>query len=226
MQLWGETRARTFWLWGLWIRDLELPIRLNVSPVFNSGELAALAANRIRLTFDRLCEVFFWLCLPCAGLPSKRTRTTGWRRWWSGTSLDFTKNQRWVDFTKFPPRCNQSLFFFFFNSTSFFTGCPPQGLKKPYNPIIGETFRCMWLHQKTNSKTFYIAEQVTAALAWVWKAFLSLTHTHKHCTYFALWSLPFSPGVASSSSVGTVRQQQERWLLSQWQHPCQIQVLR
>ena len=39
----------------------------------------------------------------------------------------------------------------------------PQGLKKPYNPIIGETFRCMWLHQKTNSKTFYIAEQVTAA---------------------------------------------------------------
>ncbi|XP_043963578.1 oxysterol-binding protein-related protein 8 isoform X1 [Gambusia affinis] len=37
----------------------------------------------------------------------------------------------------------------------------PQGLKKPYNPIIGETYRCMWLHQKTNSKTFYIAEQVS-----------------------------------------------------------------
>uniref|UniRef100_A0A3Q0RSI2 Oxysterol-binding protein n=1 Tax=Amphilophus citrinellus TaxID=61819 RepID=A0A3Q0RSI2_AMPCI len=37
----------------------------------------------------------------------------------------------------------------------------PKGLKKPYNPIIGETFRCMWLHQKTNSKTFYIAEQVS-----------------------------------------------------------------
>lgn len=36
----------------------------------------------------------------------------------------------------------------------------PQGLKKPYNPIIGETYRCMWLHHKTNSKTFYIAEQV------------------------------------------------------------------
>uniref|UniRef100_A0A8C4ZGT1 Oxysterol-binding protein n=1 Tax=Gadus morhua TaxID=8049 RepID=A0A8C4ZGT1_GADMO len=35
------------------------------------------------------------------------------------------------------------------------------GLKKPYNPIIGETFRCMWLHQETNSKTFYIAEQVS-----------------------------------------------------------------
>uniref|UniRef100_A0A8C9XXW5 Oxysterol-binding protein n=1 Tax=Sander lucioperca TaxID=283035 RepID=A0A8C9XXW5_SANLU len=37
----------------------------------------------------------------------------------------------------------------------------PKGLKKPYNPIIGETYRCMWLHQKTNSKTFYIAEQVS-----------------------------------------------------------------
>lgn len=36
-----------------------------------------------------------------------------------------------------------------------------QGLKKPYNPIIGETFRCLWLHQRTNSKTFYIAEQVS-----------------------------------------------------------------
>ncbi|XP_072309386.1 oxysterol-binding protein-related protein 8 isoform X4 [Eucyclogobius newberryi] len=37
----------------------------------------------------------------------------------------------------------------------------PKGLKKPYNPIIGETYRCMWLHQETNSKTFYIAEQVS-----------------------------------------------------------------
>uniref|UniRef100_A0A8C6V6I3 Oxysterol-binding protein n=1 Tax=Neogobius melanostomus TaxID=47308 RepID=A0A8C6V6I3_9GOBI len=37
----------------------------------------------------------------------------------------------------------------------------PKGLKKPYNPIIGETYRCMWLHQRTNSKTFYIAEQVS-----------------------------------------------------------------
>uniref|UniRef100_A0A8C1QCB8 Oxysterol binding protein like 8 n=1 Tax=Cyprinus carpio TaxID=7962 RepID=A0A8C1QCB8_CYPCA len=36
----------------------------------------------------------------------------------------------------------------------------PKGLKKPYNPIIGETFRCLWLHTKTNSKTFYIAEQL------------------------------------------------------------------
>ncbi|XP_061922248.1 oxysterol-binding protein-related protein 8 isoform X3 [Entelurus aequoreus] len=37
----------------------------------------------------------------------------------------------------------------------------PKGLKKPYNPIIGETCRCLWLHQNTSSKTFYIAEQVS-----------------------------------------------------------------
>ncbi|XP_052410387.1 oxysterol-binding protein-related protein 8 isoform X2 [Carassius gibelio] len=37
----------------------------------------------------------------------------------------------------------------------------PKGLKKPYNPIIGETFRCLWIHTKTNSKTFYIAEQIS-----------------------------------------------------------------
>jgi len=36
----------------------------------------------------------------------------------------------------------------------------PKGLKKPYNPIIGETFRCYWDHS-TGSKTFYLAEQVS-----------------------------------------------------------------
>ncbi|XP_025831382.1 oxysterol-binding protein-related protein 8 isoform X2 [Agrilus planipennis] len=36
----------------------------------------------------------------------------------------------------------------------------PKGLKKPYNPILGETFRCYWKHP-SGSKTFYIAEQVS-----------------------------------------------------------------
>ncbi|TNM91481.1 hypothetical protein fugu_019861 [Takifugu bimaculatus] len=67
----------------------------------------------------------------------------------------------------------------------------PKGLKKPYNPIIGETFRCMWLHQKTNSKTFYIGEQVS-----------------HHPPVSAFYC-----------------QQQEGWVLPQWQHPCQIQIL-
>lgn len=35
----------------------------------------------------------------------------------------------------------------------------PQGLKKPYNPLLGETFRCYWQHSN-GSRTFYIAEQV------------------------------------------------------------------
>ena len=36
----------------------------------------------------------------------------------------------------------------------------PKGLKKPYNPILGETFRCYWAHGN-GSKTFYLAEQVS-----------------------------------------------------------------
>ena len=34
----------------------------------------------------------------------------------------------------------------------------PKGLKKPYNPILGETFRCYWEHPN-GSKSYYIAEQ-------------------------------------------------------------------
>ncbi|XP_016905977.2 oxysterol-binding protein-related protein 8 isoform X7 [Apis cerana] len=36
----------------------------------------------------------------------------------------------------------------------------PQGLKKPYNPLLGETFRCYWQHPN-GSRTFYIAEQLS-----------------------------------------------------------------
>ncbi|XP_022251437.1 oxysterol-binding protein-related protein 8-like [Limulus polyphemus] len=37
----------------------------------------------------------------------------------------------------------------------------PKGLKKPYNPILGETFRCCWKNTERDSRTFYIAEQVS-----------------------------------------------------------------
>ncbi|XP_029842524.1 oxysterol-binding protein-related protein 8 isoform X1 [Ixodes scapularis] len=37
----------------------------------------------------------------------------------------------------------------------------PKGLKKPYNPILGEVFRCCWKHPETGSRTFYLAEQVS-----------------------------------------------------------------
>lgn len=37
----------------------------------------------------------------------------------------------------------------------------PKGPKKPYNPILGEKFRCFWDHPKTKSRTFFVAEQVS-----------------------------------------------------------------
>ncbi|KAJ8704873.1 hypothetical protein PYW08_012193 [Mythimna loreyi] len=37
----------------------------------------------------------------------------------------------------------------------------PRGLKKPYNPVLGETFRCCWKHGAGESYTFYLAEQVS-----------------------------------------------------------------
>ncbi|CAH0698225.1 unnamed protein product [Spodoptera exigua] len=36
----------------------------------------------------------------------------------------------------------------------------PKGLKKPYNPVLGETFRCCWRHSP-ESYTYYVAEQVS-----------------------------------------------------------------
>lgn len=35
----------------------------------------------------------------------------------------------------------------------------------------------------------------------------------------------FSAGIPSSSGVGILCEQQEGWILPQWQHPCQIQIL-
>ncbi|XP_029199808.2 oxysterol-binding protein-related protein 8-like isoform X2 [Acropora millepora] len=36
----------------------------------------------------------------------------------------------------------------------------PKGLKKPYNPILGETFRCFWLHPN-GTRSHFVAEQVS-----------------------------------------------------------------
>ncbi|XP_026747918.1 oxysterol-binding protein-related protein 8 isoform X3 [Trichoplusia ni] len=36
----------------------------------------------------------------------------------------------------------------------------PKGLKKPYNPVLGEVFRCCWQHT-AESYTYYVAEQVS-----------------------------------------------------------------
>ncbi|KAG8179305.1 hypothetical protein JTE90_024151 [Oedothorax gibbosus] len=37
----------------------------------------------------------------------------------------------------------------------------PKGLKKPYNPILGEVFRCYWQHADSANRTFYVSEQVS-----------------------------------------------------------------
>ncbi|XP_030649288.1 oxysterol-binding protein-related protein 5-like [Chanos chanos] len=37
----------------------------------------------------------------------------------------------------------------------------PKVLKRPFSPVLGETFRCSWLHPQTESCTLYIAEQVS-----------------------------------------------------------------
>ena len=35
----------------------------------------------------------------------------------------------------------------------------PQGIKKPFNPVIGETFACCWKHED-GSRSQYFSEQV------------------------------------------------------------------
>ncbi|XP_075990053.1 oxysterol-binding protein-related protein 8 isoform X2 [Anticarsia gemmatalis] len=37
----------------------------------------------------------------------------------------------------------------------------PKGLKKPYNPVLGESFRCCWKHHDSHTWTYYVAEQVS-----------------------------------------------------------------
>ena len=40
----------------------------------------------------------------------------------------------------------------------------PKGLKKPYNPILGETFRCYWQHPSGSKASFHI-ESVECIMA-------------------------------------------------------------
>ncbi|KAI5632018.1 oxysterol-binding protein domain-containing protein [Phthorimaea operculella] len=37
----------------------------------------------------------------------------------------------------------------------------PRGLKKPYNPVLGETFRCCWKQEHHQNYTYYVSEQVS-----------------------------------------------------------------
>jgi hypothetical protein len=36
-----------------------------------------------------------------------------------------------------------------------------QGVKKPYNPVLGEFFRCTWDYSESNTEAFFVGEQVS-----------------------------------------------------------------
>ena len=81
-----------------------------------------------------------------------------------------------------------------------------QGIKKPYNPILGETFRCCWFHPQTNSHTFYIAEQARATPGWA-RALRWALAAGGQCLSPGLflggptWDHPKSPGVAAAGGI-------------------------
>lgn len=86
-----------------------------------------------------------------------------------------------------------------------------QGVKKPYNPILGEMYRCYWKH-KDGSKTMFVAEQVCVRLF----DSLYLRSPHVEC------ALP--AGVAPSAPQRLVRQQPAAGLCHQRDSDSAVQV--
>uniref|UniRef100_A0A8D3CH51 Oxysterol binding protein-like 5 n=1 Tax=Scophthalmus maximus TaxID=52904 RepID=A0A8D3CH51_SCOMX len=74
----------------------------------------------------------------------------------------------------------------------------PKGLKKPYNPILGETFRCCWLHPETNSCTFYIHTQ---QLSFLIPLFVHVVINGKPCLR---GTVTFSQWICSSTVIFSV----------------------
>ena len=70
----------------------------------------------------------------------------------------------------------------------------PKGVKKPYNPILGEKFRCYFKNEETNSRTFYIAEQVcqcnvlVVSYLYVFRYIIILTDRCRVCFNNTYWS--------------------------------------
>lgn len=79
----------------------------------------------------------------------------------------------------------------------------PQGLKKPYNPLLGETFRCYWQHPN-GSRTFYIAEQVIFLQLYIPLHYYYYYYIHKISqTLIAL---------SSSTYIRVLRYKSTRWI--------------
>ncbi|CAF0732153.1 unnamed protein product [Rotaria sordida] len=71
----------------------------------------------------------------------------------------------------------------------------PKGLKKPYNPVIGEVYRCFFHHTKTDSKTFYLAEQIDS----------SFSYKKTMLVFLFILSIPIINAEKKIRSCGTMR---------------------
>lgn len=76
----------------------------------------------------------------------------------------------------------------------------PKGVKKPYNPVLGELFRCSWNHP--DSKSFFIGEQVSPS---------SPSPSHVK-------------GISSPSRICLLRFEQKGRTHRQWIDPLSLQV--
>ena len=90
-----------------------------------------------------------------AACPSWKTQRAACSKWRSGTCPGGTTRRSYVGTAcLLLVACCLGLTF------SCLGTCAHQGVKKPYNPIIGETFACQWRHA-SGSTSCYFAEQVS-----------------------------------------------------------------
>lgn len=90
----------------------------------------------------------------------------------------------------------------------------PQGLKKPYNPLLGETFRCYWQHPN-GSRTFYLAEQVMMRKILRFCAenyFFYLNQVSLCFVFNCICYVFFTIVIASSTYLGILRNKPPRWI--------------
>ncbi|KAJ7323776.1 Oxysterol-binding protein- protein 8 [Desmophyllum pertusum] len=69
----------------------------------------------------------------------------------------------------------------------------PKGLKKPYNPILGETFRCFWLHPNGNSSSAILDGNATMTLLKFGEEYV-MTIPYAHCKGILIGTLTMELG--------------------------------
>lgn len=86
----------------------------------------------------------------------------------------------------------------------------PKGPKKPYNPILGERFRCFWEHPKTQSRTFFVAEQVSHHPP------ISAFHVSNRKDGYAITCALLSRSKFSGNSVSAILDGKARLFSNKW----------